>query len=65
MNTAAAARALLVSRSIISRISSRPASEKLRPRLMRLAASGIRLFSTISPACSRLVVKARISDKRR
>ena len=61
MNTAAAARALLVSRSIISRISSRPASEKLTPRLMRLAASGIRLFSTISPACSRLVVKARIS----
>jgi len=29
-------------------------SEKLdKPRLMRLAASGIRLFSTMSPACSR------------
>ena len=40
-------------------------STGLRKADPRLAASGIKLFSTISPACSRLVVDARISDKRR
>ena len=65
MNTAAAARVLPISRSIICRISSRFAFEKAIPRLIRLAANGIRLFSTISPACSIFVVKATISDRRR
>src|SRR3954468_5991971 len=64
MNTDAAERRLALTRSKRALISALPSSEKASPRFKRLAASDIRLRSTMSPACSRCVVKARIARTR-
>src|SRR3954464_10555359 len=64
MNTDAAERRLALTRSKRALISALPSSEKASPRFRRLAASDIRLRSTMSPACSRCVVKARIARTR-
>ena len=65
MNTAAAVRTLVARRRSICRISVVPSAENAKLRLARLARFAATPRSTMSPACSRLVMNARISDRRR
>ncbi len=54
-----------MSRACRSKISARPASEKLRPLSIFLSSMSVMIRSTMSPTCSMLIVNETMSVQRR